>query len=558
MTVPERGATVLVVDDAAANRYVLGTWLRRAGHHVVEAATGGEALARVADTDVELVFLDVNLPDIDGYAVCDRIKNDPASAAVPVVFVSATSVDVADRTRGLSEGADAYLTEPIDPDELVATAHAMLRYSRARQRAERLARRLALLTDATLRINTARSVEDVLAAAADGAAAVFDSPALASAVDHAGTGLTVVCDGAGSAASIRRHQVPPEPGSGSGDTVEVLPVAPAEWLGAADWLVPDAPLVASVVPSRRRRPPTAVALPAVALPAVALPAGAFPEADLPATAGFRPAGAAAGGAAPSAEDRDLLSQLGQATALAVDALRAYAEERDVALTIQRSLLSRDLPSLAGADVAVRYVPANASAEIGGDFYEIAELDDYVLVAIGDVVGHSLHAATVMAELRHALRAYAVDGHGPTEILARLDAMMRRYHRGTLATVLLLTVDPRTGTAVAATGGHLPPLLVTDAGAQYVDVAGPILGVGPLRRPEVTFTIPSGGTLVLVTDGLVEARRAPIDDGMEQLRQLSVTIDAGLEDYCDRVLTALAESRGEDDIALLVFRRHPEA
>ncbi|TQS40036.1 fused response regulator/phosphatase [Cryptosporangium phraense] len=518
MTSTEPGATVLVVDDAAANRYILSTWLRRAGHRVVEAATGGEALQRVADSPIELVFLDVNLPDLDGYTVCDRIKNDPDAAGVPVVFVSATSVDVADRTRGLSEGADAYLAEPIDPDELVATAQAMLRYSRARQRAERLARRLALLADATLQINAARTVEEVLIAAAAGAFAVFGRPALASAVDHSGTGITV-------GSRVHRHAVLPDPSQFSARP-------PAEWLQAADWLTPDTALTVSAVPSRRRQPPTVLAVPVLEMPA--------------------------SDASASAEERDLLSQLGQITALAVDAVRSYAEERSVALTIQRSLLPRDVPAIEGVQVAGRYVPANATAEIGGDFYEVAELDDCVLVAIGDVVGHSLHAATVMAELRHALRAYAVDGHRPSEIIARLDAMMRRYHPGTLATVLLLTVDPRTGAATATTGGHLPPLLVTADGADYVPVGGPLLGVGPLERREVTFEIPSGGTIVLVTDGLVESRRAPIDEGMEQLRVLSAVVDESLEDYCDRVLGELAASRGEDDIALLALRIMPAA
>ncbi|EXG82965.1 fused response regulator/phosphatase [Cryptosporangium arvum] len=518
MTGPESAATVLVVDDAAANRYILGTWLRRAGHRVVEAATGTEALARVDDSDVDLVFLDVNLPDLDGFTVCDRIKNNPAAAGVPVVFVSATSVGVSDRARGLSEGADAYLTEPIDPDELVATAHAMLRYSRARQRAERLARRLALLAGATLNINAARSVEDVLTAAATGAAAVFDAPAVASAVDHDGEGITV-------AASADRSRAYRHPAAGgyAEEGVRLVTDPPPRWRHALESSDADAPWLASVVPARPRRAPTAVAL-------------------------------LRRGTAHEDEDRDLLSQLGQATALAVDALRSYAEERTVALTIQHSLLPRDLPPVRGAEVAFRYVPAIATAEIGGDFYEIAEVDDRLLVAIGDVVGHSLHAATVMAELRHALRAYAVDGHGPAGILVRLDAMLRRYHPGTLATVLLLMVDPATGTAVAATGGHLPPLLATAAGTDYVGVRGTILGVGQFQRPEVTFTIPDGGSIVLVTDGLVEMRGTAIDEGMEQLRQLSVPVDDDLERYCDRVLQALAASRGEDDIALLVLRR----
>ena len=137
------------MDDDEAKRYVLATWLRRAGHTVTEAATGQEALAQ-AD-QAELVLLDVNLPDMSGFEVCRRIKADPRTAAIPVIQVSATAVEVADRAHGLTQGADAYLIEPTEPEELLATVTAVLRYSRARQRAERTAALLAALASATLR-----------------------------------------------------------------------------------------------------------------------------------------------------------------------------------------------------------------------------------------------------------------------------------------------------------------------------------------------------------------------------------------------------------------------
>ncbi|MGH3153205.1 MAG: response regulator, partial [Streptosporangiaceae bacterium] len=86
--------TLLLVDDDEAKRYVLVTWLRRAGHTVTEAATGGEALAKVSSA--ELVVLDVNLPDMSGFEVCRQIKGDPRTAAIPVIQVSATAIAVAD------------------------------------------------------------------------------------------------------------------------------------------------------------------------------------------------------------------------------------------------------------------------------------------------------------------------------------------------------------------------------------------------------------------------------------------------------------------------------
>ena len=107
---------------------------------------------------------------------------------------------------------------------------------------------------------------------------------------------------------------------------------------------------------------------------------------------------------------ELLAQIGQAAMLAFDSLRLYTEEHNLALTLQRSFLPSRLPRRPGLEVAARYVPAADNAEIGGDFYELIELDDgRLLIAVGDVAGHSIHAATVMVELRHALRAYALKG-----------------------------------------------------------------------------------------------------------------------------------------------------
>ena len=167
----ESPARLLLVDDDEAKRYLIGTWLRRAGHEVTEAATGTAALALVADA--ELVLLDVNLPDMTGFEVCRMIKDDPLTTAIPVIQVSATAVEVADRAHGLTQGADAYLIDPAEPQELLATVTAMLRYSRARRRAELTASLLARLTSVTLEINAARTFDGLARAAAAGAARIF-------------------------------------------------------------------------------------------------------------------------------------------------------------------------------------------------------------------------------------------------------------------------------------------------------------------------------------------------------------------------------------------------
>jgi len=130
--------TILAVDDNDAIRYSVARRLRDAGFHVIEAATGAEAL-RLAREEPVLITLDINLPDIDGFEVCRRLKNDPATREIPVLHLSASCVGPDHRVRGLDGGADAYLTAPIDQQELVATVKALLRMREAQTEARRRA-----------------------------------------------------------------------------------------------------------------------------------------------------------------------------------------------------------------------------------------------------------------------------------------------------------------------------------------------------------------------------------------------------------------------------------
>ena len=175
-TMSDLAGNLLLVDDDEAKRYVLATWLRRAGHTVTEVGTGEDALGKVGAA--ELVLLDVNLPGMSGFEVCRLIKSDPRTAAIPVIQVSATAVAVADRAHGLTQGADAYLVEPTEPAELLATVTAALRYFRARQRAERTAAMLTELASVSLDINAAETFDGLAAAAATGAARIFAAHAI--------------------------------------------------------------------------------------------------------------------------------------------------------------------------------------------------------------------------------------------------------------------------------------------------------------------------------------------------------------------------------------------
>lgn len=505
-------ASILVVDDLEASRYLTSSWLRRNGYRVTEARTGREALTAIAAEELDIVLLDVNLPDMSGFDICERIKGDPRTAAMPVIHISATAIEVEDRTTGLDRGADGYLIEPVDPGELVATVEAALRYYRARTHAERLALRLGRLTRATLAMNSARTFDDVLAAAATGAAAIFEGPASVVSASHRGLVRSAATDAAAEVPVVRA------------DTLRTLEQVTKPVAG-------DAP-ASSVFPA-----PDGLSLVALAYPNPSR----LPVAITVAAAGIR-----------SEDDRNLLLQLGQATALACEAMRTFSEEHQLALTLQRSLLPRELPARPELEMAARYAPASDNAEIGGDFYEVSDIGGRLLIAVGDVVGHSIEAATVMGEVRHALRAYAVEGHGPVEILHLLDAMLRRYHPRSLTTLCLVVLDPASGELEIASAGHIPPLLADAAGARYVEIAGPLLGIGLPRPPATALTLDRGTLVLLVTDGLIERRGSVIDDGMDLLRT-AVTHDADLETLCDTLLDRFGEA-AEDDIALLAFRR----
>ncbi|HWG97950.1 MAG TPA: fused response regulator/phosphatase [Pilimelia sp.] len=517
MTGPE-DAAVLVVDDSAAKRYLLVSWLSRAGFTVREARTGAEALDRLGDDPVDVVVLDVRLPDMTGFEVCKKIKGHPRYAAVPVIHVSAHAVDVGDRTEGLNQGADGYLVEPIDPEELIASVRAVLRYYRARQRAELLAERLSRLAQTTVELNSAATLIGLLKAAVRGTARIFDGPAAV--VVSSGDGERLA--GVAEAPDARVHVHPWRDGPDDarapvGSTVRT--VAPGGW-PVADWAA-SVPTQVATARLRADRPAVHVAV----------------TADGPG-------------------QRSVLSQLSQAVAAAAEAQRSYDEEHRIAVTLQRSLLPRRLPAAPGIDLAVRYVPAGRQTEVGGDFYELTLIDGRLVVAIGDVAGHSLHAATVMAELRHALRAYAVDGQPPGAVLERLNRLIGLLLPGESATICLLTLDPSTGAVRLANAGHLPPLLLADGRSEFITHRGPLLGARADRPADLEFTLPPGGTLLLYTDGLVERRDADIDAGLATLAAAAATTEADLDGYCGRLLAELSTGQVEDDIAIVAVRRHP--
>ncbi|GAA4627779.1 SpoIIE family protein phosphatase/ATP-binding protein [Actinoallomurus vinaceus] len=278
------------------------------------------------------------------------------------------------------------------------------------------------------------------------------------------------------------------------------------------------------------------------------------------------------GDAPAFEQEDLLlaEELTARAAVAIDNARRFIREHAMAATLQRSLLPRGQPEQEALDVAWRYLPAKAG--VGGDWFDLIPLPGArVALAIGDVVGHGLHAAVTMGRLRTAAHNFAALDLPVDEVLGYLDDLVTRMddedstsedtegHRAdevTGATCLYAIYDPVTGGCTIARAGHLGPAVVfPDGTVTFPDVpASPPLGLGGHPFETVELRLPEGARLVLYTDGLVEDRTRDIDGGLDELRRtLERTEGHSPEETCQVVIDAVIPTHPTDDIALLVAR-----
>ncbi|MFI8813230.1 MULTISPECIES: SpoIIE family protein phosphatase [unclassified Streptomyces] len=263
------------------------------------------------------------------------------------------------------------------------------------------------------------------------------------------------------------------------------------------------------------------------------------------------------------EDLSVAEELAARAGVAIDNARRFTREHTMAVTLQRSLLPRVLPTPSALEVAHRYLPAQPG--VGGDWYDVIPLPGArVALVVGDVVGHGLHAAATMGRLRTAVHNFSTLDLSPDELLARLDDLVSRLDTEgdsdvevSGATCLYAIYDPVTGSCALARAGHPGPALVLpDGTVTYPEIPGsPPLGISEGLPVETTaLVLPEGSRLVLFTDGLVERRGRDIDTGLELLR---TTLDRsghlGPEATCQVVLDALLSARPTDDVALLVAR-----
>ena len=231
----------------------------------------------------------------------------------------------------------------------------------------------------------------------------------------------------------------------------------------------------------------------------------------------------------------------------------FVVQRDISSTLQQALLPEEHPVFPGVDLATRYVAGIRDLEIGGDWYEtIAIDDDRLFVAVGDVSGRGLRAATTMTYLRHAIRAYVVQGDAPDVVLGKLDELLDVERDECFATVLCALVEVAGRRVTLASAGHPPPLVIDGAGARYVelDVSAPI-GAGSGTRPiSRSVVVAPGAAIVAFTDGLVERRGVALDDRFETLRVAADGQRGPIEATLAHILALLVPEGSDDDIAIL--------
>ena len=234
----------------------------------------------------------------------------------------------------------------------------------------------------------------------------------------------------------------------------------------------------------------------------------------------------------------------------------YMEQRSVAETLQNALLPQTIPAIAGLEVVVRYRAATNSADIGGDWYDVVPLDeDRFVFVVGDVSGHDVRAAAMMASLHYACRDYALEGHQPVAIMSRLRRLLDVSRDGHMATVLCGLAEVTARRVTLASAGHLPPLVGsgTEMGYPALKPAAPI-GLPQQAEPDPAIvTIPAGGLLIAYTDGLIERRDEVLDTGMKRLADAAAREAPSLDDLVDSVITELTGDAPADDVALIGLR-----
>jgi hypothetical protein len=249
----------------------------------------------------------------------------------------------------------------------------------------------------------------------------------------------------------------------------------------------------------------------------------------------------------------------------IDNARLYGIEATAARKLQISMLPSEPPTVVGVEVANRYLQGAKGIDVGGDWYDVISLaGSRVALVVGDVMGHGLHAASIMGQFRTALRTLASIDLPPEQVLRHLDDLAQRLGElylaqpdieSHIATCVYVVYDPVTRRVEVANAGHIPPVLIhPDGHSELLDLPpGAPIGVGGVAFETVELPMPDRSQLLLCTDGLVEHRGADIDIGLAVLRAKVAGPARSPEEICESVIHALWTPDRRDDVALLVAR-----
>jgi serine phosphatase RsbU (regulator of sigma subunit)/anti-sigma regulatory factor (Ser/Thr protein kinase)/transcriptional regulator with GAF, ATPase, and Fis domain len=258
------------------------------------------------------------------------------------------------------------------------------------------------------------------------------------------------------------------------------------------------------------------------------------------------------------EDQTLLTVLAGRLSQGLQRVHQVDQQRETALALQHAILGpADLPG----GFAVRYQAASRPLQVGGDWYDVVDLEDgRIALVVGDCVGHGLAAATVMGQVRSACRALLLDNPSPSAALARMDRFAARLPGAQCTTAVCAVLNPVTGELVYSSAGHPPPILVYADGTIELLDGGHTIALGMRQdwpRPEAHITVPGGATLLLYTDGLVERRQSALQQGISRTATVVRDLRAShLNELADEVMSRLAPDGGyQDDVVLLLYR-HP--
>ncbi|HEX3564208.1 MAG TPA: SpoIIE family protein phosphatase [Acidimicrobiales bacterium] len=496
---------MLVVDDNLDMReYIVGLL---ADHYRVETAPDGlVALEMARSSPPDLVLTDVMIPGLDGFGLLAALRSDAATMHVPVVMLSAHAGDEA-TIEGLEAGADDYLTKPFTGRELLARIRSNLELDRVRRLASELEQQRTLL-DQAQRMAQVGSWE-------------FDL-----------TSQAIV----GSEEFFRQIQLDPRELERNGIARVIRRVHPddLEQISAALEAAAAGEVINFVVRMRtlegRERTYHTVG-------------------ELISDAEGQPVRLR--GSLQDITDR---IEAEQAADLAAAEREAAARESLIAEELQRSLLPERTFTPQQLTVATHYQAGVDDARVGGDWYDVIELDrGRTALVVGDVMGRGVRAAAVMGQLRATIRAYAQLDLSPARVLEYLDATIREISEEKIATCVYAVFDPEDRSLVYANAGHLPPLVRSPGGLSrhLTGTFGPPLGTGPHDLMETRVALSAGDLLILYTDGLVEQRGNDIEDGIRDLEAALDTNDAEVGDLPLALVQTLLPRGSDDDVAVLV-------